>query len=323
MQKYSIDRNSYGKRLDRFVFETNPLVPHSYVQKAIRKKKIRVNKRKTQANYRLQEGDLVQIAFLQSFTPKPDHRTTPRGFTILYEDENILLADKEAGILCVDTDVNNQNTLQRQITQYLSSRGDSDSVYLCNRIDCNTTGIVILAKNQESKELLDEKIRQREIVKSYLGIVYGTVRPSIGYMENYLFKDARKNKVYLSNTRIPGSKIAVAEYRTLETDQNLSLLECQLFTGRTHQIRSQLAYAGYPLLGDDKYGNKKINRIYKERKQLLCSYKIEFAFQSEEHRLGYLNKKVCQVQEIDFCNRYFPKAKIVMNDEMTPKELLI
>lgn len=306
MQEYCMDIDN-NKRLDKFILETIPGSPYSYIQKIIRLKKVKVNGRKSMPSYRLKKDDKVQIVALNQLEDKKLYNDTnmKTDFTVIYEDDNILLVDKKPGILCDDEDDVKKVTLMKQINNYIKSINSVNKAYLCNRIDYNTRGIVIIAKNIESKIILDEKIRLREIEKKYFCIVSGVMDPLNGVMENQLFKDSKENRVFIENKKIKGSKSAITKYQTLAISGNLSLLECELITGRTHQIRSQLAYIKCPILGDSKYGLNSINKHYRENKQLLCSYKVKFAFKGSNNMLSYLNNKSFQLNHVDFCEKYF------------------
>ena len=174
---------------------------------------------------------------------------------------------------------------------------------LCNRIDRNTGGIVIAAKNAEALRILNQKIKDREIDKRYLCIVHGTPRPASGRLEGQLFKDAKENRVYITKTPQKGSKTCITFYKTLQSRNGLSLVECELVTGRTHQIRAQMAAAGWPLLGDGKYG--KLDKRYDRKFQALYSYKLTFQFTTDAGCLSYLNGRTFQVESVDFVQEYF------------------
>ena len=176
---------------------------------------------------------------------------------------------------------------------------------LCNRIDRNTGGIVIAAKNAEALRILNDKIRDREIEKYYLCAVQGRPRPPEGRLENYLFKDAQKNQVFVKARPEPGTRSAVTEYRVLRSKGALSLVECRLLTGRTHQIRVQMAHAGWPLLGDGKYGRERFNKNFDEKGQALYSYKLRFEFPSDAGILNYLRGREFTVDKVDFVEKYF------------------
>ena len=317
MKEILIKQNDKGQRLDRFIGKSVPLLPESLLQKYIRLKRIKVNSKGSKRDYRLCEGDVIQLYINDEFFEKPKEENSylkvgkPK-LDIVYEDENILLADKKPGVLCHSAGQWDYNTLIANIQAYLYANGEwrpkEENAFapaLCNRIDRNTGGIVIAAKNAETLRIINEKIKDREIEKYYLCIVQGRPKPSEGKLENFLFKDAVKNQVYIKKNDEPGAKTAVTYYKTLMSKGNLSLVECRLGTGRTHQIRAQMAYAGYPLLGDGKYGHERFNKIFDEKGQALYSYKIVFDFKTDAGILNYLNGREFKVKQVDFAEKYF------------------
>ena len=317
MKEFTIGKNDSGQRLDRFVGKAVPLLPESLLQKYIRLKRIKVNGRGSKRDCRLNEGDIISLYINDEFfeTPREENAYLKVGspkLEIVYEDENILLADKKPGVLCHSAGTWDYNTLIAHIQAYLAKKGEWDpkrenafTPALCNRIDRNTGGIVIAAKNAESLRILNEKIRDREIEKYYLCAVQGRPKPSEGRLENFLFKDASKNQVFIKKKNEPGARTAITEYRVLRSAGGLSLVECRLLTGRTHQIRAQMAYAGYPLLGDGKYGVEKLNRSYREKGQALYSYKLVFDFPTGAGILDYLRGREFVVSKVDFAEKYF------------------
>ena len=317
MREITVGKNDSGQRLDRFVGKAVPLLPDSLLQKYIRLKRIKLNGKGSKRDARVSEGDAVQLYINDEFFEKPREENswlkvgTPR-VTVVYEDENILLADKKPGVLCHSAGVWDYNTLIANIQAYLAQKGEwnpreenSFAPALCNRIDRNTGGIVIAAKNAEALRILNEKIQSREIEKYYLCAVHGRPSPPSGRLENFLFKDARKNQVFVKDRSEPGAKTAVTEYRTLCSRGSLSLVECRLLTGRTHQIRAQMAHAGWPLLGDGKYGSERLNRTYGEKGQALYSYRLRFDFPTDAGILDYLRGKEFSVSSVDFAENYF------------------
>ena len=317
MKEFTIKANDAGQRLDRFVGKAVPLLPESLLQKYIRLKRIKVNGKGAKRDTRLALGDTLQLYINDEFFERPREENsylkvgTPR-LDIVYEDENILLVDKKPGVLCHSAGVWDYNTLIANIQAYMAQKGEwrpkeeiSFTPALCNRIDRNTGGIVIAAKNAAALRILNDKIRDREIEKYYLCAVQGRPKPESGRLENYLFKDAEKNQVYVKSKPEPGARTAVTEYRVLRSKGALSLVECRLLTGRTHQIRAQMAHAGWPLLGDGKYGVERVNRSYGEKGQALYSYRLEFAFPTDAGCLEYLRGKEFRVKSVDFAEKYF------------------
>ena len=231
---------------------------------------------------------------------------------IVYEDANILLVDKRPGLAVHPHDgAEYGRTLIDHIQAYLyqkrewNPRGENSfTPALCNRIDRNTGGIVIAAKTAEALRIMNQKIKDRELDKRYLAVVEGTPKPAVGQLKGYIFKDAKKNRVFVSDTPKTGAKTAQTNYRVLASEKGLSLVECELITGRTHQIRAQFSHAGHPLLGDGKYGklDKRFDRTY----QALYSYKLTFAFTTDAGELENLNGRSFQVEQVDFVTQYFP-----------------
>jgi len=321
MKEFVIGANDAGQRLDRFLAKAVPLLPASLAQKYIRIKRIKLNGGRAERDTRLQSGDVLQMYINDEFFEKPREDNayltvaTPK-LNIVYEDEHILLVDKRPGLAVHPHDgAEYGRTLIDHIQAYLyqtkqwSPRGENAfTPALCNRIDRNTGGIVIAAKTAQALRVMNQKIKDRELDKRYLAIVEGIPKPLKGSLKGYLFKDAKKNKVFVTDTPQPGAKSCQTNYVTLASRQGLSLVECELITGRTHQIRAQFAHAGHPLLGDGKYG--KLDKRYDRNYQALYSYKLTFRFETDAEDLGYLDGKSFRVQEVDFAKEYFPDTKI-------------
>ena len=321
MKEFTIGKNDAGQRLDRFLSKAVPLLPASLAQKYIRIKRIKLNGGRAERDTRLNAGDVLQLYINDEFFDKPREDNafltvaTPK-LNIVYEDEHILLADKRPGLAVHPHDgAEYGRTLIDHIQAYLYQKREwrprEENAFtpaLCNRIDRNTGGIVIAAKTAEALRVMNQKIKDRELDKRYLAIVEGTPKPPRGSLKGYLFKDARKNRVFVTNTPQPGSKSCQTNYITLASKNGLSLVECELITGRTHQIRAQFAHAGHPLLGDGKYGklDKRFDRTY----QALYSYKLTFNFTTDAGALEYLNGKSFRVEKVDFAEEYFPDTKI-------------
>ena len=318
MKELTIRRNDAGQRLDRFIGKAVPLLPESLLQKYIRLKRVKVNGKGSKRDYHVAEGDTIQLYINDEFFEAPTEEnsylkvSTPR-LDIVYEDENILLADKKPGVLCHSAGKWDYNTLIANIQAYAYRKGEwkpreehSFAPALCNRIDRNTGGIVIAAKNAEALRILNEKSRDREIDKRYLCVGHGRPKPPEGRLEGYIFKDAKKNQVYVKDRPEPGAKTAVTDYKLLKSAGGLSLVECTLHTGRTHQIRAQMSHAGWPLLGDGKYGSERENKKYDETAgQALYSYLLRFDFPTDAGILNYLRGREFRVEHIDFVEKYF------------------
>ena len=321
MKEFTIGANDAGQRLDRFLAKAVPLLPASLAQKYIRIKRIKRNGGRAERDTRLEAGDVLQLYINDEFFDKPREDNayltvaTPK-LNIVYEDENILLVDKRPGLAVHPHDgAEYGRTLIDHIQAYLyqkrewSPRGENAfTPALCNRIDRNTGGIVIAAKTAEALRVMNQKIKDRELDKRYLAIVEGAMKQPKGSLKGYLFKDAKKNKVFVTDTPQPGSKSCQTNYITLAKNKDLSLVECELITGRTHQIRAQFAHAGHPLLGDGKYG--KLDKRFDRNYQALYSYKLTFCFTTEAGSLENLNGKSFTVQNVDFVEQYFPCTKI-------------
>ena len=317
MKEITAGKNDAGQRLDRFIGKAVPLLPESLLQKYIRLKRIKLNGKGARRDTRLAQGDVVRLYINDEFFEKPREDNsylkvgTPR-IDVVYEDENILLADKKPGVLCHSAGKWDYNTLVANLQARAYQSGEwrpreenSFAPALCNRIDRNTGGIVIAAKNAGALRILNEKIRLREIDKRYLCVVHGRPRPEDGRLEGYIFKDAKKNQVYVRERPEPGARTAVTQYRTVQSRGGLSLVECRLLTGRTHQIRAQMAHAGWPLLGDGKYGSERRNRAFGEKGQALYSYRLRFDFPTDAGMLNYLRGMEFKVEKIDFVEKYF------------------
>ena len=318
MKEFTIGKNDAGQRLDRWLAKTLPLLPAPLAQKYIRLKRVKVNGKGSKRDVRLAVGDVLQLYINDEFFEKP----TPENaflslyqpkLNILYEDEHILLVDKRPGMVVHPDESERVNTLLTHIQAYLYQKKEwspywenSFAPALCNRIDRNTGGIVIAAKTAEGLRIMNQKIKDRELEKYYLCVVHGTMSPREGKLESFLLKDEGKKQVSVHKKPVPGGKTAVTLYKTLAVGKRLSLVECELITGRTHQIRAQFAAADHPLLGDGKYGRNRDNKRYDRKFQALWSYKLVFSFTTDAGVLEPLNGKSWQVDHVDFVEEYFP-----------------
>ena len=317
MKEFTIGRNDAGQRLDRWLGKTLPLLPAPLAQKYIRLKRVKVNGKGSKRDVRLKEGDLLQLYINDEFfdTPTPENAflsVFKPQLDLVYEDENLLLVNKRPGLVVHPDENERVNTLITHIQAYLYQKKEwspywenSFAPALCNRIDRNTGGIVIAAKNAETLRILNQKIKDRELSKYYLAIIHGKMNPPQGRLEGFILKDEAKKQVKVFDHPVPGGKTAATDYRTLRTKGGLSLVECDLLTGRTHQIRAQFAAAGHPLLGDGKSGRERDNKQYGRSFQALYSYKLVFEFTTDGGILEYLNGKSFQVEHVDFVDEYF------------------
>lgn len=315
MKQFTITKNDSGQRLNKFLEKAVPKLPGGMMHKYIRIKRIKVNGKRTEFSYRLQEGDLLQLYINDEYFEETDeskaYLTAGTDLSILYEDEHILLVNKPAGLVVHADDAGTADTLIARIQAYLYRSGawnpeDAASFVpsLCNRIDRGTSGIVIAAKTAEALRVMNQKIRDRELHKSYLCVTCGHVRPKEGKIQNYILRHENEHRVTVHDRPVPGGRTAITKYRVLKETSELSLVECDLITGRTHQLRAHFAHMGKPLLGDSKYGKNEFNRKYHRKSQALCSHKLRFDFTTDAGELSYLNGKTFTVPHVEFASLF-------------------
>ncbi len=316
MKSFIVGKNDAGRRLDKFIRQAMPTLPTSLMYRYIRTKHIKVNRKKAEISTKLSEGDVIEAyipdEFFVAAKPKYEFLSAPTNLDIVYEDENILLVDKKQGVLVHPDDKEYRDTLIGRIQHYLYDKGEFDpeaengfAPSLANRIDRGTGGIVIAAKNAESLRILCDKIKEREIDKQYLAVVHGTPAKKEATLEGFLEKNESKNKVYLKSTREGDALSIKTRYRVLASKNNLSLIEVDLLTGRTHQIRAHMASIGHPLLGDGKYGKLAADKKLGFTRQALYSYKLTFSFKTDGGILEYLNGKTFKVKKVWFAEELF------------------
>ena len=311
----TVTKNDAGQRLDKFLTKTYRNLPMSLLYKAVRKKDIRLNGKRCEASSRLSEGDQVYLFLpddaLEIAPPTYEFMHASKALDIVYEDDHVMLLNKKAGLLVHPDDREFADTLIFRVQRYLYEKGEYDPAdeqsfapALVNRIDRNTSGIVIAAKTAAALRILNQKLKDREIEKFYLCIVHGKMPKREDTLEAFLEKNESQNRVYISDTQKQGARTIRTRYRVLEEKNGFSLLEIHLLTGRTHQIRAHLASIGHPLLGDGKYGTNAINKGTGFNKQALCSYRLQFAFTSDADELNYLNGKEFTLTDVWFADAF-------------------
>lgn len=276
MKEIIVPEKYDNKKLNNFLLDTFPNLKQNTLFKALRQKDIRVNDVKVNSNVLIHTGDKIKIYIVD------DLLIGTVSFDITYEDDNILVINKPIGI-----EVTGLDSLSNIIKEHYSALP-------CHRLDRNTSGLVIFAKNKESLEILLDKFKKHEIEKYYKCQVYGIPKEKHNILNAYLFKDSKKSIVYISDTPKKGYRNIITEYNVISSskEENTSILEIKLHTGRTHQIRAHLAHIGYPIIGDGKYGINKINKAFNKSTQDLCSFKLIFKFKTDAGILNYLNNKV-------------------------------
>ncbi len=316
MKSLIIGKNDAGQRLDKFLSKAVPRLPQSLMYKYIRTKRIKINRKRAEISTRLNAGDTVDLyindEFFEAVPPKYDFLHAPNQLSIVYEDENLLLLDKKAGLLAHPDEHEYIDTLITRVKRYLYEKGEycpenenSFVPALVNRIDRNTGGIVLAAKNAQTLRILNQKMKDRELEKYYLCIICGIMKKKEATLKAYLEKNEDKNKVYIHAHQQNGDRTIITHYKVLAEKNNLSLLEIHLLTGRTHQIRAHMAFIGHPLLGDGKYGKNTVNKAAGLKKQMLYSYKLKFAFKTDAGILNYLNGKTFEVDKVWFADEFF------------------
>lgn len=325
MKNITVKINDANKRIDSFIQKAFPNIPFSLIYKYLRTKKIKVNNKKVKPDYRLITEDLISLyvkdEFLKNSISECDFKNSPIDLDVVFEDDNVIIINKPPGLLVHPDKKFKVDSLINRIKNYLYQKGEyipenelSFAPALVNRIDRNTSGLVIAAKNSASLKILNEKIKKREINKFYLCIVNGKLEKKSDVLKGYLEKNESQNKVYIKNfyQHQTSLKTILTSYKVIGELNNYSLLEVNLITGRTHQIRAHFSHIKHPILGDGKYGKNSLNKVLGYKYQALCSYKLVFNFKSSAGILDYLNKKEISIQKdkIWFVQNFYKNLNI-------------
>lgn len=321
MKSIQVDRSWDGRRLTRFLQKAMPSATMGQIRRFLRLGRVKVDGRRADEETVLHESAVVDMYvedefFAEAERADPFYSKIRPKLTILYEDEQVMLLSKRAGLVCHPDEGEKVHTLLTYAQAYLYQKGEWNpktdfAPALCNRIDRFTAGIVILAKTQEALRAMDAKIRTHEVQKYYLCIVHGRMKHKDGTLRHWLLKKPEQKKVTVLRRNEPGSKEAVTYYQVIDERDDLTLCECLLGTGRTHQIRAQFAAIGHPLLGDNQYGQAKQNEKYgRVNGQALCAYRLIFDFEGDAGCLAGLDGLTVQVKDVPFVHEYFPDVVI-------------
>jgi len=327
MQSVEIPQKYENMRIESVLQSLYPRLSYNTLQKAFRKRDIKVNGTRVGRDHVVMQGDKLEVYIVDDLlygsTNDPEAATPGEkarkagavlsenekpgiaGFGIVYEDKNILIANKAQGIAVHPDKDQLQGTLIDLVRAYLQQKGDaagdgSFQASLCHRLDRNTGGLVIIAKSQESHDILLNKIENREIRKYYQCLVKGKMERVEARLKAYLWKDASKSRVFINERKTPGAAEIITEYKVLNYNKakDVSRLEVELVTGRTHQIRAHLAFIGHPILGDGKYGKNEINRAFGLKQQALWAYRLKFDFTGSAGVLDYLKGREFQAEPV-------------------------
>jgi len=294
MRRIIVDSRDEQKRIDRFLTDRFAGVPAAVFFKSFRKRNVRVNGKRVNRDFRLQAGDVVEIFIPDEYLSPAGNDDRKAGIEILYEDEHIMVVSKPQGVPVHQDGNREELVLDRYLQSMTAERREGEAPKpgfpaLCHRIDRNTGGLVILAKDDRTLEVMKDKIKRHEIRKFYLACTYGIPAVKEAEYEAYLVKDAEESLVKIFDRPVRGSVKIVTRFRLLKAVYPYALLEVELVTGKTHQIRAHLARLGYPILGDGKYGINSVNRSLRLKMQALFHYRLRFEFKKKGTHLDYLD----------------------------------
>ena len=322
MREIVADASWDGRRLTRFLQKTLPAASAGQIARFLRLGRVKVDGKRGREDTVLGKGQRIELYVEDEWFVAPERedpfyaKIRPK-LTILHEDAHVMLLDKRPGLVCHPDEGEKVHTLLTYAQAYLYQKGEwkpragGFAPALCNRIDRFTGGIVILAKDEEALRMMDAKIRGREVEKYYLCAVLGRMKHPEGTLRHYLLKEPGQKKTTVLRSPQPGAKEAVTYYRAVDERDGLTLCECLLGTGRTHQIRAQFAAIGHPLLGDTQYGSAKQSERYgRVSGQALCAYRLIFRFETDAGCLNDLNGLTVQVRDVPFVRTYFPDVVI-------------
>lgn len=311
MREITINRNDANQRLDKFLSKAFPSMPSSLVYRSIRTNHIKVNGKKPKPEQKLCENDRLCIYLNDDVLRKKQVEIydSAGSVDVVYQDENIMLVNKPVGLSVHNDETADKDTLIARVIAYLSGNGEynpgeenSFTPALCNRLDRNTCGIVIVAKNAEALRIMNKMIAERKVKKHYLCLVHGVPEKKKATLKAYIRKDEEKKHSYVTDEPCKGALTMITKYELLKTDGNISLLSIDLMTGRTHQIRAHMAHIGHPLVGDGKYGNNAQYRKSGRKYQALCANTVTFRFDGAGESLSYLDGKTFSIKDPDFVN---------------------